>query len=298
MPVDYGIKVSVTGEDISSVDIRDLLMSSSYSMLKYHSDNTDSVTVSGGDTDKYVDFTHSLGYVPAFIAYQQYGGNIYFIPSVPRSGGFDNYSYAYADTTKIRCGIVFPDGYNTITRTTFDSCNRTYLGNNDPWVMAGVYAGGGELLGGCVYDDIGSGISDTVTIPQGATISSALLDFHLSEKGAGGNPSIKTYGIDVDDVSPFGTDMGQAQTTAVTNQSVAAPQGENFGITVTSQVQEIVNRAGWANGNNLGFYIFNNGSSDNQYVSTYGDNLIELTLVKSGSTTVDFRCVIFKDKIT
>ena len=103
----------------------------------------------------------------------------------------------------------------------------------------------------------------------------------------------------MDDCPTFGSDLGQAETTANTTQSVAAPQGERFGITVTSLVQEIVNRAGWLSGNNLGFYINDNGSASNAYVSTYSAAPdIHLTIKKSGTATVDFRCIVFKDKIS
>ena len=67
----YGIILSKTGYDIDDPDIRNILMSSEYSMLKYHSDNSASITLHHGDTSKYVDIPHNLGYVPAFIVYYE-----------------------------------------------------------------------------------------------------------------------------------------------------------------------------------------------------------------------------------
>mgnify|MGYP001601220166 CR=1 FL=1 len=296
MAVDYGIKIVKAGKDISTSDIRDILMSSKYSMLKFHSDSTGSVTVNAGDTNKYVEFSHNLGYVPAFVAYYKYNNQIFFIPNVPRSGGFDNYGYAWADTTKVRCGIVFPNAYNRLYRGTFNSGYETATGSTWP---SGGHTSSSDVNGGWTYHNIGSEIGDNITIPQGTTISSALCDFQIADKGSDpGDVYIRTVGIDVDDVVDFGSDMGQTQTTAENLQSVSAPLGSKVGINVTGMVQEVVNRAGWANGNNLGFYIFNNGSTGIRYISTYTGGTIELYITKAGSVSTSFRCIIFKDKIS
>jgi len=297
MAVDYGIKVVQSGADTTTTDIRQILMSSKYSMLKYHLDTTATITLNPGDTDVYTEVAHGLSYVPAHIVYFKYQGKQYFIPTLPRSGGFTEYGYAWASSSVVRCGYAFTDvGFNTIYRST---CNTSYdntLGINNS--VTGGNVNGGSVKSGLEYTDIGAG-SDLYTLPQGATITSATLDFYINDKGSGGNPNIKTTGIDVDDCPTFGSDLGQAETTANTTQSVAAPQGERFGITVTSLVQEIVNRAGWLSGNNLGFYINDNGSASNAYVSTYSAAPdIHLTIKKSGTATVDFRCIVFKDKIS
>lgn len=299
MAVDYGLKVMQEGADITDTDIRNILMSSKYSMLKFHSDQTDSVTVNAGDEEQYVEFSHSLGYVPAFIAYYKFDNKIYFIPNVPRSGDFPNYGYAWADSTKVRCGIVFPTPYNQLVRDTYDTAYTTWTGGHNGYVIAGKVLTS-STDGGVEYDNIGSEVGDSITLPQGSTISSATLDFFIKDKGSGGNPNIITYGIDVDDCSQFGSDMGQAQTSASSAQTVAAPDESFVGISVTSQVQEIVNRGGWANGNNMGFYILNNGSADSAYINNFDfTNLgvIKLVIVKSGTATAEFRCIIFKDKL-
>lgn len=72
MTKDYGIKVTIPGKDTSSSDVRDILLSSKYPMLKYHSDDTVNLTIPTGNTSGFVDVTHNLGYVPAFIAYSQH----------------------------------------------------------------------------------------------------------------------------------------------------------------------------------------------------------------------------------
>ena len=116
---DYGIKVVKTGADIVSTDIRDLIMSSKYSMLKYHSDTLTFTTINPGDYNAYVEVPHSLGYVPSFIAYwQDTNGKLHYIPGYPYGVDFKNYTYAYATSTAIRCGIQYLDiagdggGYN------------------------------------------------------------------------------------------------------------------------------------------------------------------------------------------
>ena len=68
---------------------------------------------------------------------------------------------------------------------------------------------------------------------------------------------------------------------------------------VTGQVQEIVNRAGWSYGNMMGFKFYDNGSPAN--VRAYDDPDIgsdsKLTITYGGGATLNFRVIIFKDKI-
>jgi len=112
----YGIKVVEEGADIETNDIREILLSSKYSMLKYYSSNISEVELSPGDTEVYVDFNHTLGYVPAYISYYFFEGKFYFI-NLPRSADFNSYAYSYADSSKIRCGLAFSTAYNIIIMT-------------------------------------------------------------------------------------------------------------------------------------------------------------------------------------
>lgn len=69
MPDTHGILATKVGYDADTASIDELLLSSEYPILKYHSDSTGSVTVNSGGLAGSVTFTHSLGYVPLFICY-------------------------------------------------------------------------------------------------------------------------------------------------------------------------------------------------------------------------------------
>lgn len=102
---DFGIKTTISGKDISSTDIRDFLLHSEYTMLKYHSNTTGSVVIPISTAGIYtVDFSHSLGYVPFFLAYASHP----VFESIERLLPFASnpsplVETAWADSTKVRC---------------------------------------------------------------------------------------------------------------------------------------------------------------------------------------------------
>lgn len=291
---DWGLKVSKTGKDIASSDIRDLTLSSAYPMLKYHSDNYGEATLTTGATDTYVDFTHTLGYVPAFIAYQNFTGAWRYIPGIPTAIGYTAYAYAYADSTKVRCGYRLVTGsYNTYTYSVNDMFSD----------IAGVGTIRYSTGAGKVFTDTFDGAIrfGGVTIPQGTSITLATWYFYVDEIGSGGsNVNLNIYGIDEDNTADFSSNpMGRSQTTASTNY-VSNPSENTYAtITVTSAVQEIVNRGGWSSGNNMGFFIKNNSSPDGNHISDSmgAENDSYLSVQYGSSKTIGFRAIIFKDKI-
>lgn len=72
MPEEYGIRISAEGYDQNDTDPRNILLSSEFPMFKYHSDSTASLTINSGNTTGSVNISHSLGYIPAFVAYVSY----------------------------------------------------------------------------------------------------------------------------------------------------------------------------------------------------------------------------------
>lgn len=103
---DYGIKVMKTGSPVTDTDIRNIAFSSKYTMLKYHSDSTVTVTITAGNTSGSVDVTHSLGYVPAFIAYVQIN-NFETINRMLPFGvpGNPFVAFAYVNSSIVRCFV-------------------------------------------------------------------------------------------------------------------------------------------------------------------------------------------------
>lgn len=104
---------------------------------------------------------------------------------------------------------------------------------------------------------------NSVNVPQGTTITSATLTI-TDEQNSSSSISTRFYGLDEDDTANFTSDpTGRSKTTAYTNYSQSnQTTNTTHDISVTSIVQEIVNRAGWSSGNDLGFITVDQGSSN------------------------------------
>ncbi len=72
LTADYGIKVVKEGADVATTDIGEILLHPDLPMLKYHDDQTKDLTIPAGNLTGSISVSHSLGYVPAFIAYVKY----------------------------------------------------------------------------------------------------------------------------------------------------------------------------------------------------------------------------------
>lgn len=286
----YGIKIAKPGKSVHSTDLRDLSVDmNTFSMFKLHSTSTTSVTFSGGDQEKSATISHSLGYVPAFLVYYKRSDESVerLIPDIPYGVGFDFYPWAYATSSGVTVGYSFKDPFNYFEVDVSDG--YTNWGTNAV-IGVGQYEGSSW--------DCGYRFA-SVPIAKDASISSASVDFRIDTKVGTGDVSIKTWGIDEDNVGSFGSDLGKTKTTAETSQNVAAGSGSYVGINVKSIVEEITTRSGWSSGNAMGFYTFNNSTPDGRYISDGlgmgSDTLLKVTL--TGSFTVYFRVIIFKDKI-
>lgn len=131
----------------------------------------------------------------------------------------------------------------------------------------------GEYYGGILN---GSFRFTGVTIPQGATITSAKIRFIASVYG---NPAkqmhLKISGVDEDNTaefttSPISTARTRTNTTAAVdwdpNLSFSTPAEPFDTVDISSVIQEIVDRGGWSSGNALGIYIHDDGTSDGNYL--------------------------------
>jgi hypothetical protein len=108
-----------------------------------------------------------------------------------------------------------------------------------------------------------------VTIPMGATINSASIQF--TAKGNNGDPTIDIYGVKEDNASIFTTTTndlsGRAATTATVGwSSIPAWTGGEVYSTpdLTTIIQELVNQGGWVSGNSLAILLENTGVSGNR----------------------------------
>jgi hypothetical protein len=110
-----------------------------------------------------------------------------------------------------------------------------------------------------------------VTIPQGATITSAILTF--MPRDTQGQSSVARVRIEADDVdnaaawsSPSSRPDQITPTTAHTDIQGPITNGVLYTADVTAVVQEIVNRAGWASGNSIRFAGKNNAGDADKYL--------------------------------
>lgn len=108
----------------------------------------------------------------------------------------------------------------------------------------------------------------TVAIPQAATINSATLTLTLSNSSSGTGATATVYGWATDNASAWANGAGPVQAAKTTASAAFGTWGGGVSgsraITVTSIVQEIVNRAGWASNNAMSLfaaYTPNNNSS-------------------------------------
>ena len=125
-----------------------------------------------------------------------------------------------------------------------------------------------------------------VTVPQGATVDSAVLAVVSSTpKTAEGTATMRCHASNNSPRATTGTDVAAltrtTASTSVTWQATAAGQTKTG--SVTAPVQEIINRAGWVSGNalqiifqttnvpnfNFGFYTWDNGSDVPQLTIDY-----------------------------
>ena len=120
----------------------------------------------------------------------------------------------------------------------------------------------------------------TVGVPQGANITSATLDLELATNNQNGLQG-KFYADDVDDAPAWGSGSRPSQATKTTASTVFPTfpaAGVNVAVAITAIIQELLDRTGFASGNDMrlfGFYESITGGSSYNTVEfdakgTYG----------------------------
>lgn len=294
--VDYGIKVMKAGYGVTNSDIRNILMSSKYPMFKYFSDNSGSVTFNPGDSHKYIDFTHNLGYVPAYISYFKYNGVIFNINATGANGpGGSVNAYSWADTTKVRAGFIF-DGLvygQRVTPVWPATIANVNLYDED----FGTY--GSMWSGKWVADSMNGAIRfPNLSIAQSETIVSASLHYIFAGQNTTGHLRIRTRGIDEDNTADFTSNpLSRPQTTAYTDNDADLASNDRIGIDVKSIIQEVTTRGGWSTNNAIGFFVFDNSSDNDAWAFEVGGGESYLETISGSPMNVEFRVIIFTDKV-
>lgn len=307
MAKDWGIKITKPGFNTTTNDPREILLSSKYQMFKYHGAFDTSVVFNPGDISKTTSITHGLGYVPAFIpyVYDSSTTKLYIIPSYPYGVDYAVSVSSWADTQKVYfkydihgyTGV--PAGWNVREYHATDYYTNRWGDNSSYYI--GKYDGASRANGAVRFTNI--------ALSSGTSIASATLILFIDDKVAIPDGKVKwvTYGIDEDNTGSFGDPFGRARTDANTNYSEINAGATNpnsyFPITVTNQVNEIKSRGGWSSGNAMGFTMIENDGSDNDtfiydFTTAWGgDQGTYLKILLPGTLTVNFRAIVFKDKI-
>lgn len=131
--------------------------------------------------------------------------------------------------------------------------------------------GSTELLAGTFIDGIYRGYAglrfQTLAIPNAASIDSATLTIDIIS--IDGMPSVRVYAADVDDAGVFSSPSNRIKNVVRTTAFAAiAPSATGtFTAGVTSVVQEVINRAGWASNNDIAFPMVPQavGGGDNSF---------------------------------
>lgn len=147
---------------------------------------------------------------------------------------------------------------------------------NDSDVYIGV--NGGYIYAGLRFLNI--------TIPKGVTITSAKIT-HLAYVNKSGACSVTVYGDDVDSAAAFADNVanrpqGKTRTTAAVAWSIPAwTSGELYDSPdLKTIVQEIIDRAGWASGNNMSLMYIEDGlSSDFRRFRAYDNTTTDCALL-------------------
>ncbi len=110
-----------------------------------------------------------------------------------------------------------------------------------------------------------------VNVPQGATITTAKLDVLIIPTVWAGYV-VGVYCEDADNAAAFSGSHRPSQVTPTTAKSTISASDQTIGtaqttvpITVTSLVQEIVDRTGWSNGNAMNFVMLNEAGGAGAY---------------------------------
>ena len=293
-----GIQFVKTGKSVGSNNLRDLILDSRFKMFKFHSDDIRTLTVTNGQTTALATFPHGLGYVPAFLAFMGDASGITQMPFRKIWGPpnldlmTDDHWFAYADATNIYIG--WKGNYMAGLEQYYASDYWSTWFDSNGYFTVGRDSGNNPHDGAFRFTDI---------VLNGAdTLIRAKLQIGVDYKAGLTSKFVKfrTWGMDEDNTQSFNNPMGRPKTDAYssTTRSVPYNYGDNVEVEVIDSINEIKARGGWATGHALGFIINeNSGDADAEFGSWEGGYGAKLELIKVGTSSVNFRVIVFKDKL-
>jgi hypothetical protein len=292
----YGIKISRPGFDVRTALPHQLSFSSAYKTLKIASQGGGTLT----QTSNLVTIPHNLGYVPFFLVHTQIdapnsvvGNNQdFFISPFRLSAAIDIWEpeathdiIAYADTTNLYIKAnenagksLYPAHVPGLTNADenlayeYSNFGGSYLTGS--WFAGDDSAGLGNLKGALRFVDL--------DLDNAETIYSASLNLYAGTRVGSSQINLDVWGIDEDNTGAFNSGTAataRTKTSAKTDHNFTISAGQYAGADVKAQVEEIIARGGWANGNEMGFIVENDASPANNYLgenSSSGQSFLEI----------------------
>jgi hypothetical protein len=175
--------------------------------------------------------------------------------------------------------LAFPDAARDSIKTGANDCDSIGDGggfsSSRSSLTFGLYQG----------DDFSVSLTfDSVNVPQGATINSAVITVVSDDAYSGQTINLKIAAVDVDNASPFTQDSdfnNPTLTTAKVDWDLTDNwtfEGSFSTVDISTVIQEIVDRGSWVAENNINLLIYNDGSSgDNSRAfmsADHGDGLV------------------------
>jgi hypothetical protein len=307
--MDYGIKVSQAGYEVTTATPSQLVFSSKYQTPKIHAQGSGTLT----DSSRTVTIAHGLGYVPLFLVHSQIDPQFsadystttnYFISPFQNSvggGHVDRNVIAWADSTNLYIKVRpdFGKYFYDLSSSDINKC------------MAGEIEGVGNLTGEWFVGKSsghklhGAVRFGNVTIAKNESIYSATINLLIgSDRGGSGQVNAQFVGIDEDNTGDFdsgSTAMSRSATSAQVNSNTTQSVGDNWRVNVKSIVDEITTRAGWSSGNAMGIKFLDNGTSDGNYYDSltgwgFYSSYHWLEIVRSNNLA-NYKYTIFKNQI-
>lgn len=105
--MDYGVKITRQGKDVSSTDLRDFVLHSGYKNLKAQTLATTTITMGSGNFSVEQSISHNLGYAPMYLAMVELEPNKWYNvgSQIEISDGSATLAYSYTDATNLYIGI-------------------------------------------------------------------------------------------------------------------------------------------------------------------------------------------------
>lgn len=153
--------------------------------------------------------------------------------------------------------------HQVVARVAQDTDDAEERSSNGNMTLTGVL----QLVGSSPKQIVGLRFQN-VAVPQGATITSARLEFEVDSTNSS-TTSLTIQGENVDSAVTFNSTDRNISSRPVTTASVAWSSVPNLAMNqklvspdLTPVVQEIVNRAGWISGNAMAFIITGSGTKN------------------------------------